>query len=184
MSAGGKRGGTPGKLLISYPLPGGVARRAGVGSCSGSAVGRITRRSSDLRLEQFEQRHNHPTLGNQRPHHPLDQVGFDLGETGPGLLAQDFNVGLGLLAQDFNLSPDLGDISLDLGDIGLGLLAQDLGILVDGGDIGLGSQVGIEQMHLLVGQNLGLLLGKAVLGQMLDEPMGVKRNRFGHGMRL
>ena len=76
--------------------------------------------------------------------------------------------------QDLNLA-------LDPGDTGLRLLTQSINILVDGGDIGLGGQVGVEQMHLLVGQDFGLLLGKAVLGQMLDEPMGVKGNRFEHG---
>ena len=49
---------------------------------------------------------------------------------------------------------------------------------MDAGDIGLGGLVGVEQVDLLVGQDFGLLLGKAVLGQMLDEPMGVKGNRF------
>ena len=42
----------------------------------------------------------------------------------------------------------------------------------------------LSRLDLLVGQHFGLLLGKAVLGQPLDEPMGVKGNRFGHGTAL
>ena len=55
-----------------------------------------------LAWEQLEQGHNYPALGNQRARHPLEQIGFDLGDvaldagdTGLGLLAQGFNVGLG-----------------------------------------------------------------------------------------
>ena len=50
-----------------------------------------------LAWEQLEQGHNYAALGNQRARHPLEQIGFDL-----------------------------GDVPLDFGDTGLGLLAQNL----------------------------------------------------------
>ena len=124
-------------------------------------------------LEQLEQGDDQAALCDQSADQPLQKVSlgrFDIGlESGfaPG------DVGFGFLPQGLDLSPD----GLD---IGFGGQPQGLNLGLDGFDIGFGGEVGVEQCNLLFGENLGLFLGEAVLGQSLDVAMGIERDGFGH----
>ena len=55
-----------------------------------------------------------------------------------------------------------------------------LDLRLDLRDIRLGGEVGVEEGDMLFGEGLGLPLGEAVLGQALDEAMGVESDSFGH----
>ena len=122
-------------------------------------------------------------------------IGFD---------SLNFSIGLQLLGLDFGLNSQAQGLdvsfggqaqSLDIGfdrcDVGLGRQAQSLDIGFDSldigfdrRDVGLGRQVAVEQVDLFIGQGLGLLFGKAVCRQVLDELMRVKSDGFAHGVLL
>ena len=79
-----------------------------------------------------------------------------------GVQVRDFSFRRRLGLCDFGFRRRLG-----LCDFGFRGQARDFQVLG-------GGQVAVEQVHLLVGQGFGLLLGEAALNQALDEPIGVK----------
>ena len=59
-----------------------------------------------------------------------------------------------------------------------GLDGQD--VAFDSQDVGLGGQVAVEQLDLLICKGLSLFLRKAAGRQVLDKPVSIKGNRFAH----
>ena len=69
------------------------------------------------------------------------------------------------------ISPALGDQRADQPLEKVGLDRGQIG--PDCRQVGLGREIAVQQGDMLVGEGLGLPLGKAVIRQPLDEAMGV-----------
>ena len=59
-----------------------------------------------------------------------------------------------------------------------GLDSQD--VAFDSQDVGLGGQVAVEQLDLLIRKGFSLFLRKAAGRQVLDKPVSIKGNRVAH----
>ena len=101
----------------------------------------------------------------------------------------DDECGYGRMADQRNDQPALGNhghhhpfqqVALDGFDLyfQFGLDGQD--VAFDSQDVGLGGQVAVEQLDLLICKGLSLFLRKAAGRQVLDKPVSIKGNRFAH----
>ncbi len=78
--------------------------------------------------------------------------------------------------QEGNDHPPLGYHGTDHPFQKVRLDGSNIGL--DSNETGLGGQIALQQVDLLLRQNLGLLLGKPTSGQSLHKPVSVKKSPY------